>query len=700
MIGLFQSTRAIILIILLLLLFGCGGGGGSNSENSSLKADAGPDSDVEEATLVTLDGTGSTGSISSYRWDQVGGPVVSLDDADSSTANYTAPVVTAPTVLRFRLSVSDNNGANSSDEVENAVIPVNEPPTADAGPDQFAPGQTAVTLDGSQSSDSDGTIVSYTWSQIDGPAVNLNNTNTATPSFTAPAATDLLTFELTVTDNEEGTASDKVTVSVAKILFSDDFSDGVANGWVEVPDSGHAPDWREVNLAYFQENTVAAKPGGFDESYLIGTYSYLAAGVGSNDYRFSVQVTPLPNSSGSEGNDVGVMFRFVNNDYYRLSINSRYGFTRLEKIINGIFTPLAVNANGYYESEPLDITIDINGSLIQVFLDDEPIFGVTDSDIFSGTIALYCQDGVKFDNVIVTESSPAPAIIISEPVAYSIATTDSSIDSDTLVVSAIVTNPPEGGWVDFVLDDTHVISSVFPPHTVQFFNVAQGEHKVDSILRDSSGLELGRDTNLQIGASGDYYLAIGDSITNGIADDNPLDNASQDGRIIGIQGYEANLNDLLTSTLNYPHIVFNEGIGGDASADMLGRIDSIIDRYPVANKVLILFGTIDSGRGVTDTAFRNAMQSLVNTVVSNGMEAWVALIPPVFNSNGTPDTTRNQIIQQYNNVISNQLNNIQIGPDFFSFFLDKFDTHYADSLHPNGLGYAAMANEWHDVLVQ
>jgi hypothetical protein len=57
MIGLFQSTRAIILIILLLLLFGCGGGGGSNSENSSLKADAGPDSDVEEATLVTLDGT-------------------------------------------------------------------------------------------------------------------------------------------------------------------------------------------------------------------------------------------------------------------------------------------------------------------------------------------------------------------------------------------------------------------------------------------------------------------------------------------------------------------------------------------------------------------------------------------------------------------------------------------------------------------
>ena len=58
----------------------------------------------------------------------------------------------------------------------------NSPPTANAGADRDVDEATFVALDGSQSSDSDGTIQSYVWNQIEGPVVTLNNGNTAIAS--------------------------------------------------------------------------------------------------------------------------------------------------------------------------------------------------------------------------------------------------------------------------------------------------------------------------------------------------------------------------------------------------------------------------------------------------------------------------------------------------------------------------------------
>jgi hypothetical protein len=652
-----------------LFVASCGGGGGGSSEdnsgNSPPVANAGTDRDVDERILVTLDGSRSSdsdGIIDSYVWTQIEGPLVTINNSNKAIASYTSPNSNSVTVLRFRLTVKDNDNASASDEVTHNVESMNMLPVADGGEDQFAPEQTLVTLDGSNSSDSDGTVESYSWIQLQGTSVTLNNSDTPNPSFTTPVATEVLIFELTVTDNEGGIGKDQVTVSVAEVLFSDDFNSGDLNGWTGniIDDSGADSDWRLIEGGYSQLNNVYRRS--VNGSYNRGTYSYPNSGADWSSYRFSVEVTPLPGM----GNDIGVMFRYQDNsNYYRLSLNYRDGFTRLEKKVAGNFSTLAVDSVGYNEEQTLNITIEANSSIIQVYVDDAPLFSVVDSDISQGTIALYCQDEVKFDNVLVTKNNRTPTVVISSPIAYSIATTVDSFDPNQVNVSATVTNAA-GGSVEFVLDNTESFeSNSLPFPSGQFTSVLQGNHRVEAILFDTSSVELFRDTNDIVGVQGDYYIAVGDSITNGEEDNYSSDNVSQDGRTLAMRGYEANLNDLLTSTLSQPHVVFNEGIPGDTSADALGRIPSILERHPGSNKALIMLGTNDT---ISTSQYRSNMQALVDAVVPE-KTAWVALLPPIFNDDGTPNDTKNLRIQDYNNVVTSQLTDIRVGPDFYDFFL-------------------------------
>jgi len=94
---------------------------------------------------------------------------------------------------------------------------VNEPPVADAGEDKNVVEGTTVILDGSGSSDPDGDIAAYQWTQTEGTAVALSDSTAAQPSFTASdtwTEGETLTFELTVEDAEGLEDSDTCTVTV------------------------------------------------------------------------------------------------------------------------------------------------------------------------------------------------------------------------------------------------------------------------------------------------------------------------------------------------------------------------------------------------------------------------------------------------------------------------------------------------------
>ena len=176
------------------------------SSNVSPTANAGTDQSVSAGATVTLNGSGSSdpdGTITTYTWSQIAGTAVTLSGTGSNRT-FTAPGSAG--TLTFQLIVTDNNGASSAaDTVDIVVSAGNISPVANAGADQQAITGTVVTLDGSASSDADGTIVSYNWSQTAGPGVTLSGTG-ATRTFVAPAGGSTLTFSLTVTDNGGATS--------------------------------------------------------------------------------------------------------------------------------------------------------------------------------------------------------------------------------------------------------------------------------------------------------------------------------------------------------------------------------------------------------------------------------------------------------------------------------------------------------------
>jgi len=87
------------------------------------------------------------------------------------------------------------------------------PPIAIAGPPQNV-SAGVVTLNGSASYDPLGEALTYSWKEVSGPAVTINNANQAIATFTATAGNTYV-FSLTVTNTDglSGTATTSVTVA-------------------------------------------------------------------------------------------------------------------------------------------------------------------------------------------------------------------------------------------------------------------------------------------------------------------------------------------------------------------------------------------------------------------------------------------------------------------------------------------------------
>ncbi len=93
--------------------------------NQAPNAVAGNSQTVNAGAAVTLNGGQSNdpdGDALSYRWQQVLGPTVTLDDTGSVSPGFTAPSVSSDTLLRFELTVTDPDGLDDTSTVGITVM--------------------------------------------------------------------------------------------------------------------------------------------------------------------------------------------------------------------------------------------------------------------------------------------------------------------------------------------------------------------------------------------------------------------------------------------------------------------------------------------------------------------------------------------------------------------------------------------------
>ena len=320
----------------------------------------------------------------------------------------------------------DNTPSNVSVITESIIVCTgvvcpNNIPTADAGNDQtVTEGDTGITLDGTSSSDSDGTIASYAWSQTAGTTVTLSDDTASQPTFTAPtngAGAETLTFSLIVTDNGSATSTADtvdITVNDAGVNLAptvpnaiDDFSiDRAASNTVIDLNNVFDDDEGDAGLGYsIQSNTFSGVFSSISidgSDNLIIDYQDDGAGEGtgtitiratdsdasplSKDEPFVVTVTGPSNFPPTITFSFGVttppilmteyhQVDFFNTYQYKLNVLSDSGVTTGSGWYEqGVTIPIGVDAGGdglilntISEWEGADVIYD--GNTAQIFVD-------------------------------------------------------------------------------------------------------------------------------------------------------------------------------------------------------------------------------------------------------------------------------------------------------------------------------------------
>ena len=228
-------------------------------------ANAGPDQSVPVGALVQLDGSASSdpeGSDLTYRWILNTRPAGSA--AVLSATDVVAPtfVADAPGSYVAQLVVNDGLVNSASDIVR--IQTENRAPIADAGPDQAdVPLNAAVALDGSRSSDPDGTVLSYAWTFVlrpSGSSAVILNPSEARASFT-PDRSGRYRLNLTVSDGFTASSDlvDITTVNVPPVANAG--SDQTVNEGTLITLSGEGstdPDGNPLSYAW----SIASRPTG------------------------------------------------------------------------------------------------------------------------------------------------------------------------------------------------------------------------------------------------------------------------------------------------------------------------------------------------------------------------------------------------------------------------------------------------------
>jgi hypothetical protein len=277
-----------------------------------------------EGASILLRGTAPAGTpVSSdpdgdalfYAWTQTAGPAVTLANAGTATASFTAPATGSAYTLQFQLRVSDRatGGLSSTAPVVVNISPNSLPPIAAlACPEQIGE-HDHVLLDGSASSAGNGGTLSYAWSQIQGsPAIVIGNETGNTVEFDAPALTTgfdgLLEFHLLVSETSGSSTLSDLAQCLVQIVDvtpplvsvpSDIVIEASSPNPVPVTFNAFAQDAAEDALPYPLPVAACTPPSG-------SLFALAAAPTKAHATAVTCSATDLADNAGSASFDVVV----------------------------------------------------------------------------------------------------------------------------------------------------------------------------------------------------------------------------------------------------------------------------------------------------------------------------------------------------------------------------------------------------------
>jgi hypothetical protein len=301
-------------------------------------------------------------------------------------------------------------------------------------------------------------------------------------------------YTLTVSHVKDGSQANNEMIApvvnaftYVPVLLSDDFTNGILNGWTVVDEGtiNGPSQWLERSGRLMQLSNIYG-PNANAYDHRKGTYLYWndPPALGWSDYTFSVTFSAL------DDDGLGVMFRYQNpSNYFKVDLDCQKNFRKLFKMANGVETTLATEFAGYIPGSNYVLRVETTNSDITVLLNGTVLFGgaITDSNsLKAGTVALYSwgSQGVFFNNLKVTPLRRFPRVTVSSPTNGAVFVQPAPIP---ITVDA---SDPDGHITQvYLFQGTYrLVTLTNAPYVFQWTNMPSGSYTLTAQILDDAGL--------------------------------------------------------------------------------------------------------------------------------------------------------------------------------------------------------------------
>ena len=197
-------------------------------------------------------------------------------------------------------------------------------------------------------------------------------------------------------------------------------------------------------------------------------------------------------------------------------------------------------------------------------------------------------------------------------------------------------------------------------------------------------------------AAAQRYVAFGDSITEGVGDDETIPEAER--------GYPPRLQAGLRENGEPEAVVVNRGVGAERTPEGLARIDDVLAAED-GDVLLLMEGSNDITRDISRETTLFNLAEMARRARGRGYEVVHAtLIPRIPAASVDDENVLNQVLNQELRDLAGRVGR-RLVDNFYVFGAvpDVFATHYwtapTDRVgHPNAMGYDVMAEAFLDVV--